>query len=615
MEDLVSQGRLTLHGCDKEGGIKIHPNEGQWKGTVVHNCTFEGFDNKGCTSNAMILVDTAQVGQGNFVSSPRLFNNTVEQGSTAINACNARNVGIRYVAVEDIDGSLSKSGSRGFYIQDDEAVTKFLDTSTCHEEEGCLRFCPDVCLHLGLVLISNDRTTRGFHMHITDVGGDTTSIPRGYQNTEDSIIADRTHATPFVLPAPSSGTYQITFTDRFGNAAWPSYARTPLLERRPQGCENYLKLQHFEFVMPPSNERCDDLFYLDDFENDIYGWQNSFAGQRKYEEDGSYIIATTGRKWNARSNVQFLRRIDTSCIIANPGRTYSLSGKIRITNIDDEQVETDGSDSDSPGVYIDLQVWTYHFFVPTFADDWSEFREDIVLPTDMEGLWRAELKFSNAPYHEYHVKDFKMELQTEPSQAPTSSPAPSIVPDPNALTDVTVVIKNEMTSKYLAVVDQFRRFPLGGSTSEFPFTLQLHTCPTAGNYADHGLSSPCFLIFTDIGEGFRLNAVREKTWRQGLLLIDSHADIDEDEIWYLEQVECGQSVCALLRNAENGRTLFNNKNFHDKVPATPAGDQDWFFLDVCKWHFEISGTGTDLDLSRWASPAFTPREPDELTLQ
>mmetsp|Transcript_33357 Transcript_33357/g.49078 ORF Transcript_33357/g.49078 Transcript_33357/m.49078 type:complete len:1022 (-) Transcript_33357:371-3436(-) len=607
VDQLVSQGRMAYQGCSRLGGLSIQPNQGQWKGATIKNCIFEGFD-KGCTGgdSAIIWVEKDQVGE--FDSAPIIYNNTVGPYDNPITACATEKAKVRYVAVEDRDGSLSNSGSPGFYVQNEEAVTNFLYESDCQEERECLRFCPNTCLRIGKVMISNDITTRGFKMYITDGGimsdgsNRRAEILRGSFGPERSKVGNPHALMPFVLPAPKLGKYEITFKDRFGNPAWPGYAMIEL-ERSPE-CgnlgEDFLKESHLELVIPESNERCKDLFYLDDYENEIFGWQDTFAGLEINQENEtqSYFVSTNKRKKNGLSNVLILRAIDASCLKANPGRTYTLSGKIRITNADGNQVETDGTDMLSPMIVLHVNPsFTRTWRVATSADGWTEWSKDIQLPNDMSEAWEAFIVIKESSFNEFHVMDWSMELRNDL---------------PPRMQDPIVQITNQETKHYLMVGDEGADFPFSGldSTLLSPIKLQQDFCPTTGNYAEHELSSPCFLIvFEDFGANGRCMYARANgKWRQGLGLAASNKAADADHIWYLEQVECDSSEngCAIVRNAANGRSLYENNKFF-RVGASPKGDQEWLWRDSHNWHFEIFGTDTELDLSLWASPAFTNR--------
>jgi hypothetical protein len=274
VEELISQGRIPDQGCGGQGGISLQPNEGMGRGTTIQNCTFSGFD-KGCTGgkNAAVFVENDQVRNGVFDHSPTIRGNTFGVNDTPLSGClaieSSRDSWVRYVAVEDVDGSMSNVDP-GFYVQNDHpAVMAFLDADTCALESDCLRFCPNTCLRLGIVSISQALTTRGFDMHITN-GAKTATVARGdiwFDEKQNHLSA----MVPFVLPPPTAGKYQLTFTDAAGNAAWPGYANINL-ERAP-ACSGSLEPSQVELVMPDPDERCDNLFQYDNYTADVHGWQ------------------------------------------------------------------------------------------------------------------------------------------------------------------------------------------------------------------------------------------------------------------------------------------------------------------------------------------------------
>lgn len=156
------------------GPVTLQPNEGNRGGTTIINSTFSGYNNDGCTGNfdKAIVVENDQVRNAVFDSKHTLIGNTFADSDNRISACasinNSADGWVRYVTLEDVDGSLSGVGP-GFFVQDEAAVTNFVDRDQCIEFEGaCLLFCPSECLRLGIVKISQDLTTRGWSMRIVD---------------------------------------------------------------------------------------------------------------------------------------------------------------------------------------------------------------------------------------------------------------------------------------------------------------------------------------------------------------------------------------------------------------------------------------------------------------
>ena len=174
MQYLIGQGRINNH-C-KTGGLSLQPNEGMGRGTTIKNSSFKGFDNPSCSGGPKyaIHVGNNQVRNGVFDSSPNIFNNTFDNEplTSRINACwginNSGDNYVRTVVIEDVDGSISGSAP-GFFVQNSQSVTSFIDNSNCQTvEDACLLFCENTCLRLGIVSISQDKTTRNFTMHISN---------------------------------------------------------------------------------------------------------------------------------------------------------------------------------------------------------------------------------------------------------------------------------------------------------------------------------------------------------------------------------------------------------------------------------------------------------------
>jgi len=345
-------------------------------------------------------------------------NNTYAEENNRISACKSINTSpdgdVRLVANEDPDGSMA--GVPGFYIQNHEAITNFIDEATCQAEIGCLRFCPGICLRLGKFGISQDLTTRGYNMIITDTGsGATGTVARGsiwFDEKQNFMNAPM----PFQLPAPV-GKYQISFTDKNGDPAWPGYVTNVNLERAP-ACSNALDESQIEFVMPPSDDfRCDNLFHEDDYANGIHGWQHFFAGiEVSQDETSSYVINTTRRKKDINPACSLSRTLDASCFPGNGGRTYKLYGKIRIADALGNWVATDGTDAldpstgfsthASPRVSLILHgVKTWRWFVETSSDGtWTDWSVDVTLPEDTSEVWKATINIKHAVKKEFHIK-------------------------------------------------------------------------------------------------------------------------------------------------------------------------------------------------------------------
>ena len=423
VQSLIDSGRLSAS-CGQAGGISIQPNEGLGHGTTIKNSKFSGFD-VGCTGgkNSAIYVEHDQVRNAVADAAHTIFNNTYGPLDSRLSAClsinNSPDGWVRYIAIEDPDGTMNSDGVPGFYIQDEPAVTNFIDTTSCHAAEGCLRFCPGACLRLGIVSISQDLTTRNFNMHIQDgtASGTVLRGPIWFNELQNHLSAQM----PFQLPAPKSGQYSISFTDANGLPAWPGFAKVSL-EKAPTCSGALVDLSQVNFVKPVPDERCENLFFRDDYAAGIHGWQHFFAGLSISEEGGSYVISTTRRK-SDRGHVNLSRSLDSSCFAGLGGRTFTLFGKIRTT---------DGSNyvSSSPRLRLALDGWTTKTWnLPTNADGtWFEFSKDVTLPNDSSSISKVTIILDQAEKKEFQIVDWGMMLV--PSEAPTSSPttSPTLAP-------------------------------------------------------------------------------------------------------------------------------------------------------------------------------------------
>lgn len=214
----------------------------------------------------------------------------------------------------------------------------------------------------------------------------------------DELQSHLTAQMPVNLPAPTSGKYTISFYDSSGALSFPSFANIAL-EDAPS-CGVGFDESQIEFVYPDPHEsdRCDDLFKYDDYPNGIHGWQNFFAGIAVSQDaNGSYMISTKRRK-SDRGHVSLVRNLDTSCFAQLGGRTYSLTGKIRMVNADGSYEASDGTSNLSPKVSVNLSgLKTWSWNIATNADGtWTQFSKKIVLPDDSSAVKKALITIDKA---------------------------------------------------------------------------------------------------------------------------------------------------------------------------------------------------------------------------
>ncbi len=153
--------------------------------------------------------------------------------------------------------------------------------------------------------------------------------------------------------------------------------------------------------MPPPDDRCDDLFHLDDYTvtPTIHGWQTFYTGfDMELPEGEMPVISTTKRKHDG-GNPYVERSFDASCFAGLGGRTYLLFGKIRITDANGNFVETDGgTDHRSPRVSLSVEgVNNWSWRIPTNGDGtWQEIKKTIILPVDSSSASKVKLRIDKA---------------------------------------------------------------------------------------------------------------------------------------------------------------------------------------------------------------------------
>eukprot|EP00984_Skeletonema_dohrnii_P032163 scaffold25708_cov83-Skeletonema_dohrnii-CCMP3373.AAC.1 len=450
VQSLIDEGRIEMQSCDSAGGMSVQPNQGMNQGTIVKNSVFSGFDAT-CTGgrSSAIYFENGQVRNGVLDTVPMFLNNTFGPNDAHISACMSINESeenwVRYIAVED-DGSMSGTNQPGFYVQDEPAITNFIDEASCEETFRCLRFCPGVCLQLGIVSISSAYTTQGMKMHIQD-GSKSATVDRGRMWNGVAEHHWISYPMPMILPAPTSGKYTISFTTINGDPAWPGYAKLQL--NTAPACSGGYDESQISFDMPPPDDRCNDLFYLDDFTTPplfttypgmvTHGWQNYFTGGFliDHSEPGLPFFKTRSRSSDA-GFPYILRYLDTTCFAGLGRRQYTLSMKIRIADTNGTYVETDGSSEDdkSPRILLNIQgLKSWEWRVPTNGDgSWHQFTKTITLPIDSssainEASNEAYIRIDNAWGNEIHLKgDWSMVLEPiQPQCTDDSSCADTVI--------------------------------------------------------------------------------------------------------------------------------------------------------------------------------------------
>ena len=280
-----------------------------------------------------------------------------------------------------------------------------------------------------------------------------------------------------------------------------------------------------------------------------------------------------------------------------------------------------------------LPSGTYHGQI--FKEDGSElFAKDISViaigdkPLCQDYVRTSDFTFSTAPPTPF------------PTSPPTLTASPTLSPDP------VVRIQSMINKRFLWVAESggFKASPDSNPWTNSRVTLKKHACveePGFYHY-DEGISSPCFLIVWEYANGRRMFSQNGKEWKNGvgtttgtinngergsdphlifssfLCMYQIHliltfafvSSTNADQIWFLEKAHCDsdfeEGTCGLIRNAINGRSMYDNENL--VLGASPAGEPSYVWTSPHYiWHFMDLEANTGLDLADIAAEAsFTP---------
>jgi len=190
----------------------------------------------------------------------------------------------------------------------------------------------------------------------------------------------------------------------------------------------------------------------------------------------------------------------------------------------------------------------------------------------------------------------------QPTPYPTKAPT---TPSPTATADPIVRIQSINAKRYLWVGPDggFKASTDAAPLANTEITLKRHECVKEQGFYhfDENLASPCYLFLWEQSAGQRMYAQSGKSWRKGVSTTKENT-IWNDNIWFLEAIPCGdgdyeEGTCTLLRNAKNGRSMYDNIN-KGVLGASPEGDPTWIWTNSdYRWHLIDVATGTALDVT------------------
>jgi hypothetical protein len=431
---------------DYVGGMSFQPNEGENTGTVLKNIDFSGFVNDDCRKSAALWLEA-------IFPHDKLFDNyqtfeglTFAEDTNKITACDALDVGVRNIAIEDAEGTFSPTGKPGFFIQDESSITSFFGTSSCTGVgPSCLRFCEGACLRVITFEVNPSKIHDNVIMTISN-GKKTEEIPRSsfYWN---GVFEDNTNANFFDETkdwtqvwygvAVPPGHYTVSFLDKTDPEkpilVWPDFVRE-YYNREPVCASKFRNAEiTFEYVKPDyaSDGVCNNLIRNGNFEDGVpTGWlqhNTNFTMVSPGADGSAYAMATTKRTEKGASwSWSIGQSIDVTCLKPFGGRFVEISGQARLLDDKGKDVKCDPDkkpeeDGSCAMIHLSRRLWEDGVLIKKRYDDvgtlatsgdgsWTEFSYEITLPTDIDTINQMYLLIDGAPGKNFLLDNLEMKL-------------------------------------------------------------------------------------------------------------------------------------------------------------------------------------------------------------
>lgn len=208
-------------------------------------------------------------------------------------------------------------------------MAAFLNSSKCRTFPGAgYLYCPDICF--GTVTYAVDPAqTADFKLRVSDKGGRAFEFPGFYYHHADALKNDWLRQPRYFSAALPLGDYTLSFRNKNGQIAWPSYAEATFEE--PQ-CDDTISASTVSLQVPlASSADCRELIRNGDIEASSSAaahWLQHEAGLRLLPSaglGGSKAVSDTTRTTSAGAIGQFL---DSRCLIR--GRQYEVRAWVKL---------------------------------------------------------------------------------------------------------------------------------------------------------------------------------------------------------------------------------------------------------------------------------------------
>ena len=323
-------------------GISIHAflfRDRNRRGPTLRNIDFsEISDASECELTAAIGVHYDEV-EPSFNSWTKLENlNMVSNVDRKFSMCQAIELGVSDVVIEVRDGSLY--GQPGVLISDGQPeLTGFVDGSQCsRDEDACLLFCANACLHVVRFLVEPSISSNGMTMVVTDqASGRSQVYPMGaLTELADSLHYDTHRAYVAALP---SGSYDVVFMDG-ATAVWPTYVMADRVDSPECAAGGTLSLH---YPTTPAASECETLI-SDTVHNGNLElgnpsfWRHIYATSELFSPGGvapgSYAMRST-----RLNRLRLGQWLNVRCLEA--GAEYEMTARVRFADADGNWIPCD----------------------------------------------------------------------------------------------------------------------------------------------------------------------------------------------------------------------------------------------------------------------------------
>jgi len=379
--------------CGKNRGVIIYPMRAQTSrtnkndnyGVKMRNLTIKNWTSQGGECHEpFVQVDITQVSKPGWDAYSLMENIVVEDDSDPLiaSACTYENKYEPDAAIEIVSDSNGIFGGPGMLVG---SLNVPLAGTECQDVDGCLFFCPGVCMRTIKFQTSGALDVHGYKMKVSD-GIQNITVNRWYSNYDyenpnpNPYLQYLYYENSFYSVSLPAGSFNVWWEEESnpGVIVYPKFVY-PFFEEEPS-CSDYVTEQSLTILKPPVDEpRCDQLVHNGDFATDIAGWQEYHGG---IVFDGSAGVGNTGAilgRYHEHFSM-ISQWLDMSCFMENPG-VYLFEASYRMVDqIDDLDSAIDMEGIGHPDAWLQCDRWNKNEGKLEHTE--TVLRYPIVYPTD-----------------------------------------------------------------------------------------------------------------------------------------------------------------------------------------------------------------------------------------